>query len=112
MTMLPPIWGGDLIANWFAGSQHQVRQSIELRTPRDVFTYPEDQRRNKALDSQIQLVVHNFYISDEISREKSCKKQVIHPLPSKNLVPLHFLHLTIGETFEQFKLKYPNIEIS
>jgi len=46
MTMLPPTWGRDRIANWFRTS-----------------------------------------------------------------IPLRFLHLTIGETFEQFKMKYPNLEI-
>ncbi len=32
MTMLPPTWGRNRIANWFDGSEHHARQSIELRT--------------------------------------------------------------------------------
>ena len=56
--------------------------------------------------------MQKFYTSDEISGETSYKKQVICPSPSRNPNALRFLHLTIGETFEQFKLKYPGIEIS
>ncbi len=112
MTMLPPTWGRDRIANWFSGSRHQARQSIELRSNTGVFSYPEDRRGNKPLDSQTELAVYNFYISDEISRETSYKKQVIHPPPSRTPIALRFLHLTIGETFEQFKMKHPNMEIS
>ena len=73
---------------------------------------PEDRHGNKSLDSQIELEVHNLYISDEISREASYKKQIIRALPSRNLVPLRFLQLTIGETYEQLKFKYPDTEIS
>ncbi|CAF4728653.1 unnamed protein product, partial [Rotaria sp. Silwood2] len=102
----------DRIANWFDGSKHQARQSIQLRTTSGVLSFPEDRRGNKSLDSQVELAVHNFYISDEISRETSNKKQIIHPPPSRIPVPLRFLHLTIGETYEQFKLKYPNMEIN
>ncbi|CAF3895827.1 unnamed protein product, partial [Rotaria sp. Silwood1] len=112
MTMLPPDWGRNRIANWFGGSQHQARQSIELRTTDGVFSKPEDRRGNKSLVEQIELAVHNFYTSDEVSRETSYKKQVIHPPPSRKPVPLRFLHSNIGETFQQFKLKYPNMEIS
>ncbi|CAF3148713.1 unnamed protein product, partial [Rotaria sp. Silwood2] len=112
MTMLPSDWGRDRIANWFDGSKHQARQSIQLRTTSGVLSFPEDRRGNKSLDSQVELAVHNFYISDEISRETSNKKQIIHPPPSRIPVPLRFLHLTIGETYEQFKLKYPNMEIN
>ncbi|CAF1527835.1 unnamed protein product [Rotaria sp. Silwood1] len=112
MTMLPPDWGRNRIANWFGGSQHQARQSIELRTTDGVFSKPEDRRGNKSLVGQIELAVHNFYTSDEVSRETSYKKQVIHPPPSRKPVPLRFLHSNIGETFQQFKLKYPNMEIS
>ncbi|CAF4717062.1 unnamed protein product, partial [Rotaria sp. Silwood2] len=112
MTMLPPDWGRDRIANWFGGSQHQARQSIELRTTDGVFSKPEDRRGNKSLDGQIELAVHNFYTSDEVSRKTSYKKQFIHPPPSRKPVPLRFLHSNIGETFQQFKLKYSNMEIS
>ena len=111
MTILPPDWGRDRIANWFSGSQYQARQSIKLRTTGDVFSKPEDRRGNKSLDEQIELAVHNFYTSDEVSRESSHKRQVIHPPPSRKPVSLRFLHLNIDETFQQFKLKYPNMEI-
>ena len=112
MTMLPPTWGRDRIANWFGGSEHHARQSIQLRSTTGIFSNPEDRRGNKPLDSQIELAVYNFYTSDEISRETSYKKQVIHPPPLRTPIPLRFLHLTIGETYEQFKMKYPNIELS
>ncbi|CAF2927362.1 unnamed protein product, partial [Rotaria sp. Silwood2] len=111
MTMLLLEWGRDRIYNWFRGSQHHARQSIKLRTTIGDFSRPEDRRGNKPLDNQIELAVYNFYTSGEISRETSYKKQVIHPSPSRTPIPLRFLHLTIGETFEQFKMKYPNMEI-
>lgn len=111
MTMLPPTWGRDRIANWFDSSGHHARQSIELRTTTGVLSYPEDRRGNRPLDNQVEMTIHNFYTSDETSRETSYKKEVIHPPPSRNPIPLRFLHVTIGETFEQFKVKYPNLEI-
>ena len=112
MTILPPDWGRDCISNRFGGTQHQAHNSIKLRTSSGILSYPEDRRGNKSFDNLIELLVQKFYTSDEISRETSYKKQVIHLLPSRNPIALHFLHLTIGETFEQFKLKYPDIEIS
>ena len=112
MTMLPPTWGRDRIANWFGGSEHHARQSIQLRSTTGIFSNPEDRRGNKPLYSQIELAVYNFYTSDEISRETSYKKQVIHPPSLRTPIPLRFLHLTIGETYEQFKMKYPSIELS
>jgi hypothetical protein len=111
MTMVPPTWGRDRVASWFDSSQHHARQSIELRLATGTFSYPEDRRGNKPLDNEIELAVYNFYTSDEISRETSYKKQVIHPPPSRTPVPLRFLHLTIGETYEQFKIKYTHMEI-
>ena len=41
MTILPPDWGRDRIANWFDGSQYQARQSIKLRTTGSVFSKPK-----------------------------------------------------------------------
>ena len=112
MTMLPSTWGRDRIANWFGGSEHHARQSIQLCSTTGIFSNPENRRGNKPLDSQIELAVYNFYTSDEISTETSYKKQVIHPPPLRTPIHLRFLHLTIGETYEQFKVKYPNIELS
>ncbi|CAF3391741.1 unnamed protein product, partial [Rotaria socialis] len=112
LTMLPPHWGRDRMANWFGGSEHQARHSVDLRTAGGIFSKPEDRRGNKSLDEQIELTVHKFYTSDEVSRETSYKKQVIHPPPSRKPVPLRFLHSNIGETYQQFKSKYINIEIS
>ncbi|CAF4309691.1 unnamed protein product, partial [Rotaria sp. Silwood2] len=112
MTMLPPIWGRDRIANWLDGSEHHARQSIQLRSTTGVLSNSEDRRGNKPLDSQIELAVYNFYTSDEISRETSYKKQGIHSSPLRTPIPIRFLHLTIGKTFEQFKMKYPNMELS
>ena len=112
MTMLPENWGRERDANWFGDSLHQVRRLISLRESIGAFAQPEDRRGNKPLDSQIEQMVQRFYISEECSRETSYKKQVIHPGPSRDTVPLRFLHLTIGEAFEQFKMKYPDLTIS
>ncbi|CAF4282216.1 unnamed protein product [Rotaria sp. Silwood2] len=111
MTKLPPEWDRDRISDWLRGSQHQARKSIELQTTTGDFSYPEDRRGNKPLDNQIELAVYNFYTCDEISCETSYKQQVIHPPPFRTPIPLRFLHLTIGKTFEQFTMKYPNMEI-
>ncbi|CAF1473693.1 unnamed protein product, partial [Rotaria sordida] len=111
MTMMPSTWGRDRIAKWFGSTPHQARQSIKLKSDAGIFSSFEDQRGNKPLDNEVQLMVHNFYTSDEVSRETSCKKQVIHPQPSRDPIPLRFLHLTIGETLEQFKTMYPTIKI-
>ncbi|CAF4708039.1 unnamed protein product, partial [Rotaria sp. Silwood2] len=59
MTMLLPTWGRDRIANWFDGSEHHARQSIQLRSTTGVLSNPEDRRGNTPLDSQIELAVYN-----------------------------------------------------
>lgn len=112
MTMLPPDWGRERIADWFDGSDHHARLSIELRTTKGVLSMPDDHRGNKPIDSQIEIAVHHFYVSDEVSRETPYKKQVVHVSPARDPVPLRFLHLSIGETYAQFKSKYPHIEIN
>ena len=112
MTMLPESWGRKRVANWFGGLLHQARCSINLRESIGAFAQSENRRGNKPLDGQIEQIVQRFYISEECSRETSYKKQVIHPGPSRDPVPLRFLHLTIGETFEQFKMKHPYLIIS
>ena len=111
MAILPPEWGRDRMANWFNASHHQARDALERRSSADVFANSQDQRGNKTLDSQSELIVYNYYMSDNISRETSYKKQVIHPPPYRIPVPLRFLHLTINETFEQFKMNYPDLQI-
>ena len=112
MKILPLDWGCDLTSNWFCGTQHQARNSIKLRISSGTLLYQEDRRGNKPLDNLIELVMQKFYTNDEISRVTSHKKQVTHPPLSTNPIALRFWHLAIGETFEQFKLKYPNVEIS
>ncbi|CAF1419424.1 unnamed protein product [Rotaria magnacalcarata] len=64
MTILPSTWGRDRIANWFDGSQHHARQSMQLRSNTGILSKPEDRRGNKPLDSQIKLAAYNFYTSD------------------------------------------------
>lgn len=112
MTMLPSTWGRHRIANWSSGTRHQARKSLELRTTSGILSYPEDRRGNKPLDNETEKVVLDFYISDEISRETSSKKEVIHPPPNRTPTPLRFLHMTVAETFEHFKTKYPDVEIA
>jgi len=109
--VLPPTLGRDHISNWFGITQNQARHSIAVRSNTGMVAYTEDHRGNKPLDDQVKLMVYNFYICDEISRETSYKKQVIRPPPSRNPIPLRFLHFTIGETFQQFRAKYPSAKI-
>lgn len=111
MTILPSSWGRDRTAKWFCGSHHIARQSIKLKVKDEVLSYFEDGRGNKAMDNRRENMIQDFFTSDEVSRETPNKKQVAHPPPSRDPVPLRFLHLTIGETFEKFKIMYPNIKI-
>ncbi|CAF1540342.1 unnamed protein product [Adineta ricciae] len=111
MTMLPENWGRDRIANWFNGSGNQARRALKIKSATGILSRAEDQRGNRPLDNQTKLAVHNYYNSDEVSRETSYKKQVIHPPPSRVPIPLRFLHLTIGETFQKFKIQYPDVPI-
>jgi hypothetical protein len=82
LTMLPLTWGRDHISNWFGITQNQARHSIAVRSNTGIVSYTEDHRGNKPLDDEVKLMVHNFYICDEISRETSYKKPVIRPPPS------------------------------
>lgn len=112
LTMLPPSWGRDRASTWFGTSKYQARCSIALRSTTGIFSNSMDHRGNKSLDSETELMIYNFYTSDDNSRETSYKKQVIHVSQSRDPIPLRFLYLTIGETFQKFKLTFPDVNIS
>ena len=99
-------------ANWLSGLLCQARRSISLRESIDAFEQPKGRKGNKPLDSQVERIVQRFYTSEECSHETSYKKQMVHPGPSRDPVPLRFLYLSIGETFEQFKMKHSDLTIS
>ena len=101
-----------MLAPWSSGTRQQARKSLELRANSEILSYPEDRRGNKSLDNQTEKLVLDFYISDEISRETSFKKEVIHPSPNRTRIPLRFLHMTVAETFQHFKTKYPDTKIA
>ncbi len=111
LTMLPSTWGRDRVSNWFGSSENQARCSLAIKSTSGMFSSATDNRGNKALDDEIEQLVQNFYICDDNSRETSNKKEVIYLGPSKTPMPLRFLHLTIGETYEKFKQKHTDIKI-
>jgi len=111
LTMLPSTWGRDRVSNWFGSTEHQARSSLAIKSTSGMFSNATDNRGNKALDDEIEQLVQNFYISDDNSRETSNKKEIVYLRPSKTPMPLRFLHLTIGETYEKFKQKHTDIKI-
>lgn len=111
LSILPPAWGRDRMAQWFSSSPHLARHSINERESFGIFSIRPDGRGNKRLDNRVEQSVLDFYVSDEVSRETSHKKQVIRPSPNRAPIALRFLHLTIEETFAQFKMNHPDIQI-
>jgi hypothetical protein len=111
LTMLPSTWGRDRVSNWFGSAENQARCSLTMKSTSGMFSSATDNRGNKALGDEIEQLVQNFYISDDNSRETSNKKEIIYLRPSKTPIPLRFLHLTIGETYEKFKQKHTDIKI-
>lgn len=111
LTMLPSTWGRDRVSNWFGSTEHQARCSLNIKLTSGMFSNATANRGNKALNDEIEQLVRNFYISDDNSRETSNKKEIIYLRPSKTPMPMRFLHLTIGETYEKFKQKHADIKI-
>ena len=111
LTMFPSTWGRDRVSSWFGSTEHQARSSLAIKSVSGMFSNTEDNRGNKALGDDIEQLVQNFYISDDNSRQTSNKKETVYVCPSKTPIPLRFLHLTIGETYEKFKQKHADIKI-
>ena len=111
LTMLPSTWGRDRVSNWFGTTEQQARCSLFIKSNSGMFSNTTDNRGNKPLDGEIEQLVQNFYISDDNSRETSNKKEIVYLRSSKIPIPLRFLHLTIGETYEKFKQKHSDIKI-
>ncbi len=107
----PIEWGREKIERYFQCTSHQARAAILQRTDHDDFSKPGHNRGNKSFDSNVAQVIRDFYVDDEISRQSSNTKDTRTPKDVGTVV-IRYMTMSIGETFELFKSRYPEIKVS
>ncbi|CAF3605644.1 unnamed protein product [Rotaria socialis] len=70
-----------------------------------------DGRGNKLFDFKTAKFIQEFYLDDEISRQSSYTKDTRKP-KSIGTVVIRYMTMSIGETYELFKSRYPNLKVS
>jgi hypothetical protein len=111
MQIAPIEWGWKKIETFFNCTTHQARAAIFQRTKDSDLSKPVDGRGKKPFDSKVAEFIQEFYLDDEISRQSSYTKDT---RTSKELgtVVIRYMTMSIGETFELFKSKYPDVKVS
>jgi hypothetical protein len=100
LTLAPDHWGRKKIANFFCCTDHQASKAIELKANHGMLARPIDFRGNVAVSRDAIDNILSFYQSDEITRQSSNKKEVIHV--NKQPVPFRFMLMSVGEAYEQY----------
>lgn len=111
MQTAPVEWGWKNIENFFRCTSHQARAAVIQRTEHSDLSKPIDSRGNKSFDSTTAQIIQDFYLDEEISRESSNTKDTRKPKGIGTVV-IHYMTMSIGETFELFKTKYSNLKVS
>jgi hypothetical protein len=111
MQIAPVDWDWRRLQHFFDCTSYQARSAIFRRSKNCDLLKPLDGRGNKPLDPKIAEIIQDFYLDDGISRQSSNAKDT---RISKELgaVVIRYMVLSIGETFELFKTKHPNLKIS
>lgn len=111
LQVAPIEWGWKKICNFFHCTSHQARAAILQRRQFGDFSKPVDRRGNKQCDPNVAQIIQDYYLDDEISRQSSNTKDTRKPKGAGTVV-IRYMTMSIGETFELFKTKYPNIKVS
>jgi hypothetical protein len=111
MQTAPVEWGREKIEQFFHCTSHQARTAVFQRTAHGDFSEPVDNRGNKSFDTNVAQVIQDFYVDDEISRQSPNTKDTRTPKDIGTVV-IRYMTMSIGETFELFKSKYPNVKVS
>ena len=69
-----------------------------------------DGRSNKPFGSGLAQTIQEFYLNEEISRQSSNTKDTRTPKDMGTVV-IRYMTMSIGETFELFKTRYPDIKV-
>jgi len=110
MQTAPVEWGWKKISNFFNCTSHQASAAVMQRTNYGDLSKPIETRGNKRFDLDHAQIIQDSYLDDEISRQSSNTKDT---RKSKELgaVVIRYMTMSIGETYELFKTRYPNVKI-
>ncbi len=112
LTQVAPVeWGWKKIAQFFECTSHQGRMAVLQRTKYADLSKPIDRRGNKPFDHNVAQVIEDFYLTDEISCQSSNTKDTRTPKDHGTVV-IRYMTMSIGETYELFKIRYPDIKVS
>ena len=110
MQTAPVEWGWKKIEQFFRCTSHQARLAVFQRTEHNDLSKPTDGRGNKPFDSGLAQTIQEFYLNEEISRQSSSTKDTRTPKDVGTVV-IRYMTMSIGETFELFKTRYPDIKV-
>ncbi|CAF4388945.1 unnamed protein product, partial [Rotaria magnacalcarata] len=111
MQTAPIEWGWKKIEKFFSGTCHQARSAILQRTGDSDLSKRVDGRGKKRFDFTTAQFIQDFYLDDEISRQSSYTKDTRKPKGIGTVV-IRYMTMSIGETYELFKRKYPNLKVN
>jgi hypothetical protein len=111
MHIAPMNWGWKRLGDFFDCTIHQARSAVLRRSENPDLLKPLDGRGNKPFNRQIADIIQNFYLDDEISRQSSNTKDT-RKSKEFGAVVIRYMAMSIGETFELFKIKYPHLKVS
>ena len=88
----------------------KVVQKLALKFSPETFLPPSKRREASGLSSDVLTDVRNFYEQDDISSQAPGKKDfvILRENGEKKKIQKRFLTMTLGESYEQFKLAFPD----
>ena len=100
LTLSPSSWGRVQIAQFFSCNQWQARKAIETRASFGVLSTMTNFSGNPSIDPLMVNEIQSFFQCDDISRQTSSKKDIIH---IKNQpVAIQYMSMTIGQAYQIF----------
>lgn len=107
----PMEWGWKKIESFFRCTSHQARAAVLQRTEHSDLSRPVDGRGNKPFDSETAQLIQDFYLDDEVSRQSPSAKDT-RTQKGLGSVVIRYMTMSIGESFELFKSKFPDLKVS
>lgn len=117
LTIPSNIWTSNRLAEEFDCSVYLAKKAKSIRDLRGVLSHNKVAVSTRKLDSQVEQLVSEFYISPHIARETPGTKDVV-VIPKKKSstgykekLQKHLMLVNINEAYALFKEKFPGVQV-
>jgi hypothetical protein len=107
----PAEWGWKKIQQVFPSTTHQARTAVLQRTKHSNLSKTTNRRGNKSFDADLSQFIQDFFLDDEVSSQAFSTKDT-RIQKDMGTVFIRYMVMSIGESFELFKSKYPDVKVS